>query len=315
MNTKKIFLAFLGIIAFVFNFTGAFVFGKTNTLLTDGIYTIESAVDSNKALDIDNSSTEDFASLQIFEKNGTDAQKFYIHKLNDGSFEVQALCSNKILTAGAIKCRERVCQRSRQNSDLSKWAISPAGDGYFCILSNPGGLAMSVYNSNTDNYTPISLDNQTKEKSQKFKFIPVKTFDAENYIVSTDKSKLQIDKIVRLVRFLGRDWNKEKIRSIIDGSSMCFGAYEKNTGKQVGFARVITDYETTCFIMNVVVDGNCRGKGIGAKIMRSILEHEDLSKCRFSLIPSSPWVARIYRLVGMKNSGFNYMIGPSISNK
>ena len=46
--------------------------------------------------------------------------------------------------------------------------------------------------------------------------------------------------------------------------------------KQIGFARVVTDYSTICYILDVVIDEAYRDMGIGTKLMKTILENDDL---------------------------------------
>ena len=55
---------------------------------------------------------------------------------------------------------------------------------------------------------------------------------------------------------------------------MCYGIYNKNI--QVGFARVITDYATTYYICDVIIDESHRGKGLGKKLIHTITEDEQL---------------------------------------
>ena len=97
--------------------------------------------------------------------------------------------------------------------------------------------------------------------------------------ISTDKSLID----VALVHgWLQRThWAEgiplETVRRSI-GSSLCFGAYEG--GRQVGFARVITDYATFAYLADVVVDEAARGRGIGQRMMKTILAHPDLQGLR-----------------------------------
>ena len=55
--------------------------GYTNTI-SDGIYVIKSVIDKNYALDIDNASKENYANVQAYKYNGSNAQKFKIKYLN-----------------------------------------------------------------------------------------------------------------------------------------------------------------------------------------------------------------------------------------
>lgn len=99
------------------------------------------------------------------------------------------------------------------------------------------------------------------------------------YIVSTDKSKLNIDVIHS---FLTTSYWAEGIprativRSI--DNSLCFGAYID--GEQVGFARVISDYTTFAYLADVFVLEAHRGKGVSKLIMNAVIAHPQLQGLR-----------------------------------
>jgi len=61
------------------------------------------------------------------------------------------------------------------------------------------------------------------------------------------------------------------VKTSIEGS-LCFGVYDNN--KQVGFARVITDYATFGYLADVFIDKNYRGKGLSKELMNFIMEQE-----------------------------------------
>jgi len=52
--------------------------------------------------------------------------------------------------------------------------------------------------------------------------------------------------------------------------SMPYGIFDAK-GKQVGFARVITDFATTFYLADVVVREDLRGKGLGRAFMAYVL--------------------------------------------
>lgn len=101
-----------------------------------------------------------------------------------------------------------------------------------------------------------------------------------NYLISTDKEKLDINYIHH---FLSKEsyWAKnipiEIVKTSIEGS-LCFGVYENN--RQVGFARVITDYATFGYLADVFIDKNYRGKGLSKELMKFIMEQEVVKKLR-----------------------------------
>ncbi|MNI41633.1 Acetyltransferase (GNAT) family protein [compost metagenome] len=97
----------------------------------------------------------------------------------------------------------------------------------------------------------------------------------EDYIISTDKSLLNYETIYK---FLASSyWANNRPREIINKSietSFCFGVY--HTKRQIGFARIITDWATTYWIGDVMIDEEYRGKGIGKKLIETIISYEDL---------------------------------------
>lgn len=93
--------------------------------------------------------------------------------------------------------------------------------------------------------------------------------------ISTDKSKLDIDYIHK---FLSKSyWAKGIPKDAVEKSiknSFCFGVY--STEKQIGFARVITDYTTFGYLADVFIDENQRGAGLGKKLVNEIVNHKEL---------------------------------------
>jgi GNAT superfamily N-acetyltransferase len=102
----------------------------------------------------------------------------------------------------------------------------------------------------------------------------------DNYIISTDRGKLDVNYIHY---FLSKEsyWAKnipiELVNTSIEGS-LCFGVYHQ--GKQIGFARVITDYATFGYLADVFIDKNYRGKGLSKELMKFIMEQEVIKKLR-----------------------------------
>lgn len=100
------------------------------------------------------------------------------------------------------------------------------------------------------------------------------------FLFSVDKTKLDIGYIHH---FLSKEsyWAKnipiDIVKKSIEGS-LCFGVYENN--KQVGFARVITDYATFGYLADVFIDKDYRGQGLSKELMRFIMEQEVIKKLR-----------------------------------
>ena len=81
---------------------------------------------------------------------------------------------------------------------------------------------------------------------------------------------LQTETVLRLLSQTVWACNRKK-EAIMESwkHSICYGAYTAD-GKQIGFARVITDYATQYYICDVVVDADFRHRGVGASLLKAI---------------------------------------------
>ena len=104
----------------------------------------------------------------------------------------------------------------------------------------------------------------------------------QDYLISDDKSLLDVDTVCQ---FLSRSyWASARSRETIElsiGNSMCVGVYHR--GRQVGFARVVTDYSTMYWLCDVYIDEGHRGKGLGKKLTEFITDSPQL-KCLMGIL-------------------------------
>jgi GNAT superfamily N-acetyltransferase len=95
------------------------------------------------------------------------------------------------------------------------------------------------------------------------------------FTVTTDPARLDLDTIGA---FLGRAyWASKRSREVIARSlehSIPFGVFA--VGRQVAFARVISDRATYAYVADVFVEEGWRGEGVGTVLMECILAHPDL---------------------------------------
>jgi len=98
-------------------------------------------------------------------------------------------------------------------------------------------------------------------------------------LVSTDRSRLDLDVIHGFLS--GSYWATGISRDTVERSiehSLCFGAHDG--GRQVGFARVITDRATFAYLADVFVLESHRGRGVGKRLMECIVSHPELHGLR-----------------------------------
>jgi GNAT superfamily N-acetyltransferase len=101
-----------------------------------------------------------------------------------------------------------------------------------------------------------------------------------SFQVSTDQSKLDIPMIYR---FLSEQstWAVGISRPVVERAienSLCFGGFLD--GRQIAFARVITDYATFANLVDVFVVPEYRGHGYGKQLIGVVLRHPSLQKLR-----------------------------------
>ena len=95
-------------------------------------------------------------------------------------------------------------------------------------------------------------------------------------IISDDKSKFPVEQAIELLHttYWAEKRDPEVIRKSIE-NSIVFGVY--NEDNLIGMARVITDFATTFYLADVIIDEKYRGKGLGKKLISTIMSDERFS--------------------------------------
>lgn len=106
------------------------------------------------------------------------------------------------------------------------------------------------------------------------------TTNDSSFNVSTDRTRLDVPMIYR---FLSENstWAVGISRAAVEGAienSLCFGGYLD--GRQVAFARVVTDYATIANLVDVFVVPEFRGRGYAKQLIRVVIEHPSLQQLR-----------------------------------
>jgi GNAT superfamily N-acetyltransferase len=99
------------------------------------------------------------------------------------------------------------------------------------------------------------------------------------FLISTDRSRLNLDVVhAFLVQcYWAAGIPKEIVARSIQ-HSLCFGLYCR--ARQIGFARVISDYATYAYVGDVFVLDEYRGQGLGKWLMQCIMGHPMLQDLR-----------------------------------
>jgi GNAT superfamily N-acetyltransferase len=97
--------------------------------------------------------------------------------------------------------------------------------------------------------------------------------------VSKDKSKLDVPFIQNFLKdiYWAAGRTMEEVQRTID-ASVCFGIYLE--GKQIGFARVITDYIVFAYLMDVFISEEFRGNGYSSLLIEKMMNDPELQEVK-----------------------------------
>ncbi len=121
---------------------------------------------------------------------------------------------------------------------------------------------------------------------------------------------IRLDDVVRLLRmtYWARQRPVERIEASLRHSD-CYGVWAENEHKLVGFARVITDYATTYYLCDVVIEEACRGKGLGKALVSHIVSLPEYAGLRGFLFTRD--AHGLYEHYGFERSEGRTMVRPA----
>jgi GNAT superfamily N-acetyltransferase len=134
-------------------------------------------------------------------------------------------------------------------------------------------------------------------------------YHLNEFTISTDKSRLN----ARLIHeYLSNTayWSKGRSLETVVKSiehSLCFGMYKDDRpsrcqenaaqSRQVGFARVVTDYATFAWLCDVFILDDYQGQGLGKWLVTCIISHPELASLRLILLATRD-AHELYRKYG-----------------
>ena len=101
----------------------------------------------------------------------------------------------------------------------------------------------------------------------------------DNFMISTDPARLDLDAITAMLTraywALGRP--RERTERAIN-NSLVFGLYAGD--KQIGLARVVSDYAVFAYLCDVFIHEDYRSHGLGKWLIETVMNHPDLQGLR-----------------------------------
>jgi GNAT superfamily N-acetyltransferase len=116
------------------------------------------------------------------------------------------------------------------------------------------------------------------------------------YVISTDQSRLDVPLIHAFLTasYWAEGIPTEVVQRSIAGS-LAFGVYQGE--RQIGFARVVTDYATFAYIADVFILEEFRGLGLARWLMEVIAAHPQMQGLRRWMLATRD-AHGLYRAVG-----------------
>lgn len=145
---------------------------SNKNVLADGTYVINTALSSNYVLDVYGGYTWNKANVQLFAKNGTDAQAFKVTHDSQGYVTFTNVNSGKVLEVAGSRAgnNANVQQYSLDGSRAQKWVVQKNGSGYTIISALDPNFVLDLSGAMVMNGRNIGLYQNNGSKAQQWNF-------------------------------------------------------------------------------------------------------------------------------------------------
>ena len=102
-----------------------------------------------------------------------------------------------------------------------------------------------------------------------------------NYEIALDPARIDRDAVWEMLR--GTYWSPGIRKDVVEraiANSLVIGAYDTTSGRQVGFARAVTDRATFAWVCDVIVAEPFRGHGIARGMVAGLMAHPEMQTLR-----------------------------------
>lgn len=146
---------------------------KEKYSLKDGIYTIESSVDSDKILGVDlNKASKSSLNVKLIDQTKNGKQIFKVSYVGDGCYEIKSLETGKLLNVSGARKEDgaNIDLHKSNGTDAQKWYIFKKDGNTWSIVSKCNQKCADVFKVKKEAGANIYCWPFNKTDSQKFKF-------------------------------------------------------------------------------------------------------------------------------------------------
>lgn len=145
---------------------------QNKNTLADGVYEINSVKNSNYTLDVNSASTRNGANVQLYLRNGTQAQAFRVSHDSQGFVTFTNINSGKVIDLdGAItKNGRNIHQYASNGTRAQKWIVQQSGSGYSIVSAIDTSFALDIRNGSVYSGSNIQLYKSNNTAAQQWTF-------------------------------------------------------------------------------------------------------------------------------------------------
>lgn len=149
----------------------------------DGLYEIYSRVDGNRLIDVSGGSKADDAKLQVWNRNGTLAQKWSVSVCDDGSVLIKGANSGKYLSQSDGKLMS-----AKEAVEGSHWIPRVSPMGGLVLVNAVSGAVIDLTDANATAGTAIQMYANNFTAAQAWRFVAASLIDDGYYVVVNQSS-------------------------------------------------------------------------------------------------------------------------------
>lgn len=145
---------------------------QNKNAISDGVYEIRSAKNNNYTLDVNSASSRNGANIQLYLRNGTQAQAFRVSHDSQGFVTFTNVNSGKVIDLdGAItKNGRNIHQYASNGTRAQKWIVQKSGSGYSIVSAIDTGFALDIRNGFVYSGSNIQLYKSNNTAAQQWSF-------------------------------------------------------------------------------------------------------------------------------------------------
>ena len=145
---------------------------QNKNIIADGVYEIRSTKNSNYTLDVNSASSKNGANIQLYLRNGTQAQAFRVSHDSQGFVTFTNVNSGKVLDLdGAITKNDRnIHQYASNGTRAQKWIVQKSGSGYAIVSAIDTSYVLDLRNGTVSSGSNIQLYKSNNTAAQQWTF-------------------------------------------------------------------------------------------------------------------------------------------------